>query len=97
VPEAADILVNATSIGLFPDVEDAPPIDASTLRPGLIVADVIPNPPTTRFLRTAAERGCSTLDGLGMLVNQGVISIQRWTGVDVEPTVMRQTLAEIFG
>jgi shikimate dehydrogenase len=97
VPEAADIVVNATSIGLFPDVEDAPPVDASTLRPGLIVADVIPNPPDTRFLRTAAERGCSTLDGLGMLVNQGVISIRLWTGVEVDPEVMRQTLTDIFG
>ncbi len=97
VPETADLVVNATSIGLFPEMESAPPVDPDTLRPPLIVADVIPNPPSTRFLRTAAERSCTTLDGLGMLVNQGVISIQLWTGVAVDPSIMRQTLTEIFG
>jgi shikimate dehydrogenase len=84
VPDDASIVVNATSIGLSPDVDGR-------------LADVIPNPPRTLLVREAAERGCVTLDGLGMLVNQGVISIRHWTGVDVDPAVMRATVAEILG
>ncbi|MFN0281785.1 MAG: shikimate dehydrogenase family protein [Kineosporiaceae bacterium] len=97
VPEDTTIVVNATSIGLYPDVEGRLDVDPDSLRPGLVVADVIPNPPRTPLLRDAAERGCVTLDGLGMLVNQGVISIKHWTGVDADPAVMRATVAEIFG
>ncbi|MCY4555173.1 MAG: shikimate dehydrogenase, partial [Chloroflexi bacterium] len=59
--------------------------------------DVIPNPPKTRLLQAAAERGCTVLDGLGMLVNQGVAGIRYWTGVDVDPRIMRARLEAIFG
>jgi shikimate dehydrogenase len=96
VPESASIAVNATSIGLFPDVDARLDLDLDGLRPGLVVADVIPNPPLTPLLRDAAARGCRTLDGLGMLVNQGVIGIRHWTGIDADPEVMRHTLTEIF-
>jgi shikimate dehydrogenase len=97
VPETCDIVVNATSIGLFPDVEGRLDIEIDSLRRGMIVADVIPNPPRTLLIREAEARGCTTLDGLGMLVSQGVISIKHWTGVDVEPAVMRGKLEELFG
>lgn len=97
VPASADILVNATSIGLFPDTEARPDLVTESLRPDLVVADVIPNPPRSRLIRDAEARGCTVLDGLGMLVNQGVIGIRLWTGVDVESSVMRDRLAEIFG
>ncbi|RMG40775.1 MAG: shikimate dehydrogenase [Planctomycetota bacterium] len=96
VPAGVDIVVNATSIGLYPNVDERFPVDFSACGPQTIVADVIPNPPRTRFLRMAAERGCPTLDGLGMLVNQGVISIRLWSGVSVDPGVMRARLEEIF-
>lgn len=97
VPEDADIVVNATSIGLFPDVDARVPVDPGSLRAGVVVADVIPNPPRTRFIEEAEARGCKVLDGLGMLVNQGVIGIKYWTGLDVDPSVMRAKLEEIFG
>ncbi len=97
VPESADIVINATSIGLFPDVEGRLDVDMNAIEPTMIVADFIPNPPRTRFVRDAEARGCRTLDGLGMLVNQGVIGIKYWTGVDVDPTVMRKALAEVLG
>jgi shikimate dehydrogenase len=96
VPETADIVVNATSIGLYPDVAARLDLEPDSLRPHLVVADVIPNPPRTALIRAAEERGCTTLDGLGMLVNQGVISIRHWTGVDADATVMRRALADIF-
>ena len=73
------------------------PLDVSTLKPGMVVADVIPNPPRTRLVRDAEARGCKVIDGLGMLVNQGVIGIRHWTGIDPDPTVMRKALEEVFG
>jgi shikimate dehydrogenase len=97
VPAEADVLVNATSIGLFPDVDATVPIAIETLHPRLLVCDVIPNPPKTRLLREAESRGCTTLDGLGMLVNQGVIGIRLWTGQEPDPTVMRRALEHVFG
>ena len=67
---------------------------SSSLRPGMVVADVIGNPPRTRLIRDAEARGCTVLDGLGMLVNQGVIGIRHWTGVDPDPVVMRRALED---
>jgi shikimate dehydrogenase len=97
IDPAADILVNATSIGLFPDVEGRLDIDLTTLWAGMLVADVIPNPPRTAFIREAEARGARTLDGLGMLVNQGVVSIRHWFGVDVDPKVMRRKVEDPSG
>ena len=97
VPDAVDVVVNATSIGLFPDVDARLELDSAGLLDRMVVADVIPNPPCTPLLRDARERGCITLDGMGMLVNQGVISIRHWTGIEADPTVMRRAIEDIFG
>ena len=97
VPAGSDIIVNATSIGLYPDVSGRLDIDLASLKPGMVVADVIPNPPRTLLVRDAEARGCTVIDGLGMLINQGVIGVKYWTGVDVDPAVMRQKLVELFG
>jgi shikimate dehydrogenase len=63
----------------------------------MVVADVIPNPPRTRLIRDTEARGCTVLDGMGMLVNQGVIAIRHWTGVDADATVMRRKVETLFG
>ncbi len=97
VPDDAEVVVNATSIGLLPGVGARLDLDPDSLRPGMVVADVIPNPPRTALLEDAEARGATVLDGLGMLVNQGVISIRHWTGVDADPAVMRRTVEELFG
>jgi len=96
VPESAAIVINATSIGLFPDIDARLDLDVATLQPHMVVADIIPNPPRTRLLADAEARGCRVLDGLGMLVNQGVIGVKYWTGVDVDAAVMRRTIAELL-
>ena len=96
IPADAEVVVNATSIGLYPDVDARLDIDVGSLRKGLVVADVIPNPPRTKLIKDAESRGCRSLDGLGMLVNQGVIGVKYWTGVDVDPFVMKRKLEEIF-
>jgi shikimate dehydrogenase len=97
IPPAIAVVINATSIGLYPDLEARLALNLNTLKPNMVVADIIPNPPQTRLIREAAARGCTVIDGLGMLVNQGVISLKYWTGLDVEPTVMRAKVEEIFG
>ena len=97
VPAQTDILINATSIGLYPDVAATPEVDLDTLTPQTVVADVIPNPPRTTFLTQAEARGCTTIDGLGMLVNQAVIGIRLWTGLEADAEVMTRTLTELFG
>jgi shikimate dehydrogenase len=93
VPEGIDVVINATSIGLG-DGEARVPLEIDSLRPEMVVADVIFNPPDTRLIRDARHRGCRTLDGLGMLVNQGVIGFQIWTGVQPDAAVMREALEE---
>jgi shikimate dehydrogenase len=96
-PAGTDLLINATSIGLFPDVDAAPEIDYASITPGMVVCDVIPNPPRTPFLRQAAARGARTIDGLGMLVYQGAIAFKMWTGQEASTEVMHRALAAEFG
>jgi shikimate dehydrogenase len=91
LPADCDILINGTSIGLYDPVA-CPPIDLTTLRPATVVADVVFSPARTRLLQEAAGRGCVTVDGLGMLVNQGVIGIEFWTGLQPDAAVMREAL-----
>jgi shikimate dehydrogenase len=91
IPEDADIVVNATSIGLG-DVNARLALEAESLRTGLVVADVIPNPPRTALIRDAEAHGCVVLDGLGMLVNQAIVAISHWTGRQADARVMRAAL-----
>ena len=96
IPADADVVINATSVGLYPDVDARLALDVATLKPHMVVADVIPNPPRTRLVRDAQVRGCQVIDGLGMLVNQGVIGIHYWTGIDSDPRIMRAALEHAF-
>ncbi|MCG6155651.1 shikimate dehydrogenase [Rubinisphaera margarita] len=96
VPPGTDVVINATSIGLFPDVNARIPLHMASLEPNMVVADVIPNPPETRLVKEARAIGCEVLDGLGMLVNQGVIGFRLWTGVDPDPVIMRRALETVF-
>lgn len=96
VPAGTDIVINATSIGLY-DANARLDLDISTLQPGMVVADVIGNPPRTRLIRDAESRGCPALDGLGMLVNQGIVGVQYWTGIEPDAAVMRKALEAALG
>ena len=97
IPSDTNVVINATSIGLFPDIEARLDFEPDSLLSNMVVADVIPNPPTTNLVRDARSKGCKVIDGLGMLVNQGVIGIKHWTGIDPDPMVMRNALEEVFG
>jgi shikimate dehydrogenase len=96
IPTGTDVVINATSIGLY-DANARLNLEVSSLKPGMVVADVIGNPPRTRLIRDAAERGCTALDGLGMLVNQGIVAVQYWTGIEPDAAVMRRALEQALG
>lgn len=96
VPADTDILVNGTSIG-FADGNDCPNIDFATVKPNMIVCDVIPNKETTRFLDNARAIGCRTFNGLGMLVNQSLRCFEVWTGEAAPVEIMEKALKAEFG
>jgi shikimate dehydrogenase len=96
VPSAIDILVNATSIGLYPDVDALPDISLDQAQSDLFVCDVIPNPPDTRLMQLARSRGLRTLNGLSMLVHQGTIGFELWTGQTAPEAVMKDALRQAF-
>ncbi len=95
VPAETDIVVNATSIESS-DPGARVPVVVESLTPRMVVADVVFNPPRTHLLQEAAQRGCAVIDGLQLLVQQGVIAFKTWTGVDPDPHVMREALEEYF-
>lgn len=95
VDAGTDVVINATSIGLAPD--DRVAVAPETLAAGMLVCDVIPNPPDTAFLRGARERGAETLDGRAMLVNQAAVNVRLWTGLDPDRAVMHAALDAAIG
>lgn len=97
IPQDADILVNGTSIGLYPDVDSRPDINYDSISPRIVVSDVVFNDPNTRFLQAAEKRGAKTINGLGMLANQGAVNFKLWTGVDAPIRLMEQVLKSEFG
>lgn len=97
IPAGTDILINATCVGLHPNVTDCPDVDFDGVTPGMVVADVIFNPVATPFLTNAAAKGATTVDGLGMLVNQGAINYTLWTGSAPDKQVMIDCLKSEFG
>lgn len=96
VPDDTEILSNATSVGLYPHTDQKPNINYDTIRPDMVVTDVIFNDPNSLFLREAGARGAKTINGLGMLVNQGALNFTMWTGVEAPVDVMTDTLKREF-
>ena len=96
LPIETEILVNATTVGMHGNSDTALDIYFESLNSSMVVADVIINPPLTDLLKRANEMGCRTIDGLGMVVNQGVLAIKYWTGTDVDAALMRKKLLEVL-
>jgi shikimate dehydrogenase len=95
LPKDTDVLINATSVGLAPDIHQKPDISYDSITGTMVVCDVIPAPATS-FLRESEKRGAKILDGLGMLVYQGAIGFKLWTGFDAPVEVMHQALSRAF-
>ncbi len=85
----ADIVINATSVGMHPKVEETP-IPKNFITSKMTVFDVVYNPLKTRLLREAEEMGAKTVDGLGMLIHQAVKAFEIWTGLKPSPKTMLQ-------
>ncbi len=86
-----DILVNATSLGMYPKL-DVTPVSKDLLHSDLFVFDVIYNPLETLLMKEANEIGCKTLSGLDMLVNQGVLAFEWWTGKTPNSSTMKSKI-----
>ena len=96
IPADTDILVNATPVGLYPNVDQKPEVNYDSVLPDMTVCDVIFNDPNTLFLKEASERGCKVIKGLEMLANQGAINFRLWTGADAPLDVMTDMLKREF-
>lgn len=92
IPEGTGIVLNATPLGSFPEL-DMVPIDIESLTSSMTVADVITNPRITPLLAAAAARGCTIVDGVEMLVNLACQIFTAWTGIDPDPEVFRTAVA----
>lgn len=96
IPADTEILSNATSVGLYPNTDQKPDINYDTVKSSMVVTDVIFNDPHSLFLQEAEKRNAKTINGLGMLVNQGALNFTMWTGVEAPVDVMVDTLKKEF-
>lgn len=87
----SDLLVNTATTSM--DVTQPLLVSVDWLQPNTIVYDIVYTPPITPLMQAATERGCQTLGGIGMLVHQGAIAFEKWTGVTPCTETMRQALS----
>ncbi|MFC1915445.1 shikimate dehydrogenase [Chloroflexota bacterium] len=92
VMEEADILVNTTNVGMNPNVNETL-VPARLFSPNMVVFDVVYNPIKTRFLGEAEEAGARTINGLDMLVWQGALTFEKWTGQKAPLDIMKKEVA----
>lgn len=90
----AELLINATPLGMYPKVDAAPPVNWDKVAREIFVYDIIYTPAETKFLKQAKEHGCQVLNGEAMLVGQGAESFRLWTGVEPDTGVMTQALRQ---
>ena len=96
VLEGAEVLVNTTSVGMSPNIDETP-VPARLLKPGLVVFDIVYNPIKTRLLREAEAAGAQTIGGLDMLVWQGALAFEKWTGRKAPVELMRGEAIKALG
>lgn len=91
----ADILVNATSVGMSPDIDETP-VTSNLLKPSLVVFDIVYNPTKTRLQREAEVAGATVISGLDMLVWQGVLAFEKWTGLKAPFDLMKREAIKVL-
>lgn len=92
----ADLIVNCTSMGMTPQMETMPWPDDLAFTLHQAVYDLVYNPPQTRLLQKAAQDGATAVGGLGMLIWQGAIAFEKWTGITPPVDIMTRTVNAIF-
>jgi shikimate dehydrogenase len=90
-----DLLVNSTSVGMHPNINDTP-VPREVLHAGLVVYDIVYNPLETRLLREAREVGARTVDGLGMLIYTNVRAVEICAGLEISAHTMREEALRAF-
>jgi len=85
--EKANILVNTTSVGMSPNANETL-VDSRLIKPSLVVFDIVYNPIKTRLLREAEKAGAQTISGVEMLVWQGALAFEKWTGLKAPMRLM---------
>jgi shikimate dehydrogenase len=93
--DKAELLANATSVGMSPNI-NLTPVPAGLLRPGLVVFDIVYNPIRTRLTREASRAGCETVMGLDMLVWQGALAFEMWTGRKAPVDLMKKEAVKVL-
>jgi len=89
----ADVLINATSVGITPH-ESESPFPKRLLRKGMVVMDIVYRPLRTMLLQEAEEQGCKTIDGLEMLAYQGAAQLEIWIGQSPEANQIKADLRQ---
>jgi shikimate dehydrogenase len=93
--QKSDVLVNASGVGMYPHLENTP-VDKKFLFKDLLVYDITYNPLKTRLLRDAEEVGCRTMNGIGMVINQGIKGFALMTGMPEPAEIMRDAMDKII-
>ncbi|ANC77951.1 hypothetical protein ABE65_014560 [Fictibacillus phosphorivorans] len=88
-----DVLINTTNAGMHPDTESIP-LKLNTLKKDAVVSDIVYNPLTTRWLKEAEKKGATTDNGVSMLVMQGAMAFEKWTGTFPDTNNMKQVVME---
>jgi shikimate dehydrogenase len=91
----ADVIINATSLGMYPRDKETP-VPRGLLKEGMMVMDIVYQPLETKLLREAKEKGCLTINGLEMLVRQGVAQFEIWTGRRLEIGQIKKDLRRVL-
>ena len=89
----ADLLINTTSLGMYPHVAYSP-VSVDTLRETMTVFDMVYNPIETKLLADARSIGCRTVDGVTMFIKQAVAQFEAWTGRPAPGDVMRRIVLD---
>ncbi len=93
---SVDIVVNATPVGMYPNVGESP-ISKDLIREDLVIYDTVYRPVKTKLVEYADTVGATVVHGYEMLVSQAAGSFSLWTGVEAHKGVMRRTVLQILG
>ncbi|MCR8845852.1 shikimate dehydrogenase [Paenibacillus sp. SC116] len=95
-PDEVNVLIQTTSVGMHPQVDDSP-VATAWLRRHMVVSDIIYNPLRTKLLQSAEQLGATVHEGLGMFVYQGAIAFELWNQQPAPTVLMRQTVYDTLG
>jgi shikimate dehydrogenase len=88
----ADIIIQTTSVGMYPNAADLPTVPVRYMNPRQTVFELVYNPINTRLLREARAIGCKTIDGTALLINQGAAAFELWTERSAPIKIMRDVV-----